>query len=218
MENPFENLPEMPASFLGKLDLLRENLEVFQKTLIDTLADPDLEAQGSQEFHILKAMLPDLQVAVPSALEAFKAAHDQHLAVAKEGLEFANQFPEKLKALEEKAAEDLAPFAIENFTPKPEQKIPNFLDLLDIKSNLSDSQALLGHGKANVSKAQSPPRTSGNIWESWNPPEPGSQKAAEDDKDLPEYVFQLETLRQLGLEPEPENQSVRGGNIWENWS
>lgn len=218
MDNPFENIPEMPASFLGKLDLLRENFEIFQKALIDTLAEPDLEAQGSQEYHILKAMVPDLQVAVPLALEAFKEAHDQHLVVAEECLEFASKLPEKLKALEEKAAADLAPFAIENFIPKPDEKIPSFLDLLDIKMNLGDYQALLGHGKTNVSKAQSPPRTSGNIWENWNPPEPGPQKAAEDDKVVPEFVFPLETLRQLGLEPEPENQSVRGGNIWENWN
>jgi len=213
MESPYADLPEIPADFEGKLKLLKEQLDIFLGTVNEALEGP-LREGDSPELQMLKGSAKDLGELAPAMLTAFAEVREIHLEVARDGLKAAEDFPERLRAMDEQLAKDLAPYAAENFIPKPPEPVPAFLDVLDIRQALLEADELL--------RADSPeeirdpvPRTTGHIWEDRK--KPAGQKQEHGEEAVPEYVFPIGLLASLGLEVEPEKARKAGGNIWDKW-
>ena len=217
MQNPFDSMADMPETFSGKMSVLRESLSELVELCRRAVDEPDLKSQNSTEYQMLAQMVPDLEMAVPKALEAFEAARESHLEMARAGLQVVEDFPAKMKALEEKVAMELAPFAAENFIPKPPEPAPSFVELLDIKKYLALARWLVRPEPSNEQGSANLPRISGNIWENWKSPIEGVGEAPLEQLEVPDYRFPLPVLARLGLQQEPENQLPSGGNIWENW-
>ena len=163
MESPYADLPEIPADFEGKLKLLKEQLDIFLGTVNEALEGP-LREGDSPELQMLKGSAKDLGELAPAMLTAFAEVREIHLEVAREGLKAAEDFPERLRAMDEQLAKDLAPYAAENFIPKPPEPVPSFLDVLDIRQALLEAGELL-RGDSPEEIRDPVPRTTGNIWE-----------------------------------------------------
>jgi hypothetical protein len=218
MENPLDSMADMPESFSEKLKVLRDSLEQILGLARETLDSPDLKSQNSNEFQMLSEMVPDFELAFPKALEAFAAARDEQLRVAREGLQVAEEFPGRMEALQKQLDESLEPFKAENFLPKTPDPIPPFLEILDIQGDIRQALLTLGEGQEEGAPGPLAPRISGNIWENWNREEAVADKSiAGPVADAPPYVFPKEILLSLGLDPEPEVKPKQGGNIWEGW-
>jgi hypothetical protein len=218
MDPDFADLPEMPKDFDGKLKMLRQQVGEFMRVAREIMNGP-LSGNESPEMHMLGKAMEDLEEVAPAAMDAFAEANQLHMQIAEESLKAAEEFPAKIKALDEQLAKELAPFLAENFIPRPEEPIPPFLDILDLERDLSELQALLLEGTLETQVVSKAPTTTGNIWENWNrgtdaQAKPGKKNGPQGPV---EYLFTVKLIQKLGLEVEPEKQLPTGGNIWENW-
>lgn len=213
MESPYSELPEIPSDFQGKIKLLGEQLDIFLGVVRGALEGP-LREGDSPEKQMLEGATKDLGELAPALLAAFGDVRELHLQVAKDGLKAVEEFPARLRAMDEQLAKDLAPFAAENFIPKPPEPLPAFLEILDIGKALREVGELLKEDQPD-GPASTVLHTTGNIWENWKP-RPQSPKNQVDPV-VPGYRFPTDLLQSLGLEAEPEKPTKPGGNIWEKW-
>jgi hypothetical protein len=216
METNFDDLPDVPKDFGGKLKFLRSQVDSFTRLVRDCISGP-LDGNESPEMHMLSKALEDLEQTIPDAFDTMAQVQKMHIQIAEEGLKVAEELPEKIKALDEKVGKELASFAAENFIPIPEEPCPLFLEVLDMERDYAEVKVLL---TAEDQKSQDDlrvPVTTGNIWENWD----GDPQTKPGKKSVPQgptnYVFPGELLKKLGLEVEPEKYVKPGGNIWENW-
>jgi hypothetical protein len=216
MESPYQDIPEIPASFDGKLKMLREQFDILMGAIRDTLNAP-FATESSVEASILRNVARDLEIIGPDAFEAFDDVKKAHLAIADEAVKLASELPEMVRAVEEQSARDLACYAAENLVPPAPEPVPTFVELLDIESDWSGLESLVRAQEPSKLEVEKPPVTTGNIWENWYPDTTSQAPKKAGLNPSAEYLFPLELLKILGLEVEPEKQLPPGGNIWENW-
>jgi hypothetical protein len=216
MESPYQDIPQIPGSFDGKLKMLREQFDILMGVIRETL-DAPFATEENVEASILRNLAKELETVGPEAFQSFEEVKSAHLAIAEESSKLAEELPQRIEEVEKKAAGELACYALEKLTPATEQPILTFLEVLDLEKDWSTLDLLLNAESPNKAKVLKPPATTGNIWENWysNPPSQAPKKAGLHPS--AEYIFPLELLKILGLEVEPEKQLPPGGNIWENW-
>lgn len=216
MDSPYDDLPQIPDSYREKLNLLKEQLNLFMATIKEAIAGP-LSGEDSPEFQMLSKAMGDLEEVAPVALEAFAEVNESHRKVAEECLKAVEDFPAKMQEMNEQLAKELAPFAADLFVAKSPEPVPLFKDILNIEKNLEELELILRPEETDAPRALPNAGATGNIWENWQSARDSKVNKSKENQKTLDYVFPLELLNSLGLEAEKEKSIPTGGNIWENW-